>query len=113
VLTLEVFRRDEGQTEQQIPELSECVSRLTLDKGLFKVEIETYKKSFEETQAAHAGCNKFARKLKLELATSLDARKRSLDAYEELQRSRVELQKNLETRNSELMHRPATTSQLS
>lgn len=89
-----------AKAKAQITTLQERVSRLTLDKGLYKSEFDKYKRTMDELKAGVSA--EAARKLEDELKLSQAAAKKACDEYETLDRAKNDMQNAFEARIADL-----------
>jgi chromosome segregation ATPase len=89
-----------SKAKEKITELQERVSRLTLDKGLYKTEIENYKRQLEDLRSTHAEVTAANAKLQEAVETAEAAAKKSQG---EASLQNTQKQANLEKRIEELL----------
>ncbi|KAF2014961.1 hypothetical protein BU24DRAFT_451876 [Aaosphaeria arxii CBS 175.79] len=99
------FKRYKDQTEeklQQLTELTERASRLNLEKGLFRAEIEKYQKQIEEIKSGGEKHSKETAELSKELNAIREAKSALEKDCDEARKAIAELKQRTEKGNQEL-----------
>jgi hypothetical protein len=100
-----VFQDYKSRTDAKLKtlaELDERVSRLTLDKGLLKTELDNYRKQLKEAMTAQSDNAKTTTELQKELQTAITSKQELASENESLRSAVGKLQKNL--KDEELLH---------